>query len=301
MARAPGFPTRRAPGHGTEQPRGSRQCCCLLLKSHGKIGGPVADSVGQAEPGVPVTSYSEEPGAAAGRSHARPPRSHNLTLRATTRPLPPPPRRSHVVQAGNGDSAHCGLGAIDRDADPHPARRVRPHSCPRHARAMSRASAKAGGPSETQSPYHECVQAPRIPLVTPERGDLEPTGKKDSSRGWCGTGTMLDEQVDPNNAPASSQASLTSSGERHLSRGQRHAGGGGEGGRYPATLQDPRDTTARSRGSRAQNRALTSGQRPRRPKRAHGPDRGEAHSGHTGMTGGCPRLGQRHTPTDFRS
>lgn len=227
MARAPGFPTRRAPGHGTEQPRGSRQCCCLLLKSHGKIGGPVADSVGQAEPGVPVTSYSEEPGAAAGRSHARPPRSHNLTLWATTRPLPPPPRRSHVVQAGNGDSAHCGLGAIDRDADPHPARRVRPHSCPRHARAMSRASAKAGGPSETQSPYHECVQAPRIPLVTPERGDREPTGKKDSSRGWCGTGTMLDEQVDPNNAPASSQASLTSSGERHLSRGQRHAGAGG--------------------------------------------------------------------------
>lgn len=41
---------------------------------------------------------------------------------------------------------------------------------------------------------------------------------------------MLDEQVDPNNAPASSQASLTSSGERHLSRGQRHAGGGGKGG-----------------------------------------------------------------------
>lgn len=107
MARAPGFPTRRAPGHGTEQPRGSRQCCCLLLKSHGKIGGPVADSVGQAEPGVPVTSYSEEPGAAAGRSHARPPRSHNLTLRATTRPLPPPPRRSHIVQAGKR-----GLGSL---------------------------------------------------------------------------------------------------------------------------------------------------------------------------------------------
>lgn len=163
------------------------------------------------------------------------------------------------------------------------------------------ASDKTGGPSETQSPYRECVQAPRIPLVTPERGDLEPIGKKDSSRGRCGTGTMLDEQVDPNNAPASSQASLTSSGERHLSRGQRHAGGEGGEGRYPATLQDPRDTTARSQGSRAQNRALTGGQRPRRPERAHGPDRGEAHSGHTGMTGGCPRLGQGHTPTDFRS
>lgn len=209
---------------------GSAVACCSRVT--GRSGAPMLTVQAKQSPvpGVPVTSYSEEPGAAAGQSHARPRRSHNLTLRATTRPLPPPPRRSHVVQAGNGDPAHCGLGAIDRDADPHPARRVRPHSCPRHARAMSRASAKAGGPSETQSPYHECVQAPRIPLVTPERGDLEPTGKKDSSRGRCGTGTMLDEQVDPNNAPASSQASLTSSGERHLSRGQRHAGAGGKGG-----------------------------------------------------------------------
>lgn len=139
---------------------GSAVACC---SSHGKIGGPDADSAGQAEPGVPVTSYSEEPGAAAGQSHARPRRSHNLTLRATTRPLPPPPRRSHVVQAGNGDPAHCGLGAIDRDADPHPARRVRPHSCPRHARAMSRHRPRREVPARPRALTVSASRPPRNP------------------------------------------------------------------------------------------------------------------------------------------
>lgn len=182
----PGFSHAPAPGHGTEQPRGSRQCCCLLLKSHGTIGGPVADSAGQAEPGVPVTSYSEEPGAAAGRSHARPPRSHNLTLRATTRPLPPPPRRSHVVQAGNGDPAHCGLGAIDRDADPHPARRVRPHSCPRHARAMSRHRPRREVPARPRALTVSASRPPESRLSHRSGGTSSPSERKIAAEAGAG-------------------------------------------------------------------------------------------------------------------